>query len=242
VNPNVPRLIACYFGAGAGDQWPRLARVLRHTAGRHCPGWQVQVVALPPPRGGEDPAYLANTVKLEHWYEAVKTAADGECLLLIDVDTVILRPLEDVWNRPFDLAYTIKAHAHFPFNAGVVFVRASNRVRAFLAAWCGENRRMLTDRRWHQAWRRKYGGINQAALGCVLKSPLANTLTFAQLPCPEWNCEDSSWQYFDPAVTRIVHLKSALRRTVFKIGAPAARLRPIAKIWRQLEQEAAGSP
>jgi hypothetical protein len=176
---------------------------------------------------------------MECWYEAVSMAPDGAELLLIDVDTVILRSLDAVWQQAFDIAYTTKP-SRFPFNSGVVFVRVNDRSRAFVKTWRDENLRMLTSETHHQAWRRKYGGINQASLGYTLDSKLAAGVQLVQLPCVEWNCEDSSWALYDPSVTRILHVKSSLRRAVF-LGHPApVSVRPLGRLWRQLEQEALG--
>jgi hypothetical protein len=235
-----PRLISCYFGKGAGDQWPRLARVLAHTAAEHCPGWDVDITRItPPPMKSAIGriSHVHNTQKMECWAQAVLNAPAGAQVLLIDADTMILRSIDDVWDQPFDMAYTTKP-SRFPFNSGVVFFRVSPAVREFVERWRAENRRMLGDGKHHQVWRSKYGGINQAALGYMLDSDIAAHLQLVKLPCLEWNCEDSSWSQFDPAVTRIVHVKSALRRAVFRIGPTPTKLRPLMKRWRQLEEAA----
>jgi hypothetical protein len=237
----MPRLEACYFGA-VESMWWRLARVLAYTAAEHCTDWQVQVRPIVPPRLQSAlgiPSHVHNTQKMEHWHRIITEAADGECLLLMDADTMILRPLDDVWTQNFDLGYTTK-ETRFPFNSGVVFVRVSPRVRAFVSEWRAENLRMLGDARHHQVWRKQYGGINQAALGSLLARPAPCKLTLAKLPCLEWNCEDSHWATFDPAVTRIVHIKGALRRAVFFKGhdRPPEQLAPLVERWHALEHQA----
>jgi hypothetical protein len=237
-----PSLVACYFdGMDGATIWPRLARVLAYTASQHCPGWDVQIQATTPAPLKSALGIIShvhNTQKMEHWYEAVQRAPDGARLLLIDADTMILRSLDDVWTGEFfDYAYTTKK-SKYPFNSGVVFLRVSDRTRAFMKTWRDENVRMLGDRVHHQVWRRKYGGINQAALGFALESSLTAGLTVRQLPCLEWNCEDNSWPSFDPAVTRIVHLKSALRRAALSIGPNLPVHRPLVTRWRRLEREA----
>ena len=238
-----PRLEACYFGAGrSSEEWPRLARVLASSAARHCPGWTIHVTAIAPPPARRASALgvqadVCNAVKLDRWQQLVAEASDGECLVLIDVDTMILRPLDSAWKHAFDLAYTVKpAGARFPLNGGVVFVRVSDRVRTFMGQWAAVNDRMLQDGTLHQAWRRRYGGINQAALGCVLETGSRTDLQLLPLPCAEWNCEDESWSAFDAHVTRIVHLKGLLRRAVFhrSIVTDPHALR-LAAVWRELE-------
>jgi hypothetical protein len=239
-----PRLESCYFTELRNDPWTRLARNLAFTAAEHCQGWTVRVAALPPYRQSSAmpgialiDGYTANTYKLDHWCQVVQDAADGTELLLIDTDTLILRPLDDVWAQPFDLAYTVRP-ARFPFNGGVVFLRVSAATRAFVLRWRDENRRLFRDKAAHQIERRKYGGINQAAFGALLERGEATDLRIVRLPCAEWNCEDSTWASFDPAVTRILHVKSMLRKAVLGFaGAPPA-LKALVQVWRTIDRAA----
>lgn len=241
-----PQLVSCYFSQAHGsDQWPRLADVLRLTAARHCPGWDSRIEEIEPSTldvAGRSPSEIANTQKLDHWSAAVQAAPDGAQLLLMDTDTMVLRALDDVWELAFDFAYTVKPSAAvWPLNAGVVFVRVSPATREWMATWAEHNRRMLHDRAYHRLWYRTYGGLNQSALGALLCSGLAKKLglELARLPCVEWNCEESSWAAYSPEVTRIVHVKSVLRRVVFGINGAGTtrRVRPLATIWRKLEAE-----
>lgn len=232
------RLVSCYFGSGDGKKWPRMAAVLRHCADRHCADWHVDIKAITPAplrsAIGMD-SHVSNTQKMDYWASVVESFDNGDEVLLIDSDTMILRSLDDVWDLPFDMAYTTKT-SRFPFNSGVVFLRISQRVKAFACEWQRQNRKMLDDHEHHQTWRRRYGGINQAALGYMLETALAADLQLLGLPCREWNCEDSSWASFDDT-TRIVHVKSALRRSVFDTGGPDGRLLNLTKMWHALEAE-----
>ena len=241
--PDRPQLHAPVFGPDASGQWARLARVLRFTAARHCREWAVHIDAIRPPAmrsAMNNDSHVTNTQKMQHWHELVAAAPDGARLLLVDADTMILRPLLDLWDQPFDFAYTTKP-SRFPFNSGVIAVRVSDAVRRFFATWLEENRRMLGDPVHHQVWRRKYGGINQAALGLLLERGDHRTLAVRELPCLEWNCDDSSWSAFDPNVTRIVHVKSALRAAIFFGHAVALPTLRLVKLWRALEQAALSS-
>jgi hypothetical protein len=237
-----PRLVAVAFAAAhSRDQYARMARVLAASARRHCPDWSIDVAfrraAVPPTH--VDAAYAANTAKLAHWADVVVAAAEGDRLLLADADVLVLRPLDDVWARPFDVAYTVRpAGGRFPLNAGVVFVRVSDRSRQFVRAWQAENARMLRDRLHHQGWRRQFGGLNQAALGALLHAGGVSGCALETLPCAEWNCEDSTWPAFDPAVTRILHVKSLLRRAIFRGAMHGPALRPLVHLWRESERAA----
>lgn len=238
-----PRLIACWFGT---EDFDRLARVLAYTARQHCRGWDLDLQRItPPPAPAPDgtDAFEHNTQKLEHWQRQVEALEDGTPVALVDADTMLVRPLDPVWDLPFDAAYTVRpASCRLPFNAGVLFLRVNAGTRAMLAAWAAANRRMLTNRLFHYAWRRKYGGMNQAALGYVFESGEASGLTWRALPCLEWNCEDSTWTQYDPGVTRLVHVKSALRMGALATGPAQPALRPLITRWRQLERAAWEAP
>lgn len=234
-----PRLEACYFSAiGSDGRWTRLSRVLEWTARRHCPSWHVNVELITPAPASSVlniRAYETNTSKLDRWAEIVAAAEDGEHLLLIDADTMILRTLDDIWEYPFDLAYTTK-RARFPLNGGVIFLRVSNRVKAFMAAWAVQNRARLADDDRAADWRFTHGGVNQAALAQLLDTD--HGLHLLALPCAEWNCEDSAWASFNPDITRIVHIKSALRQACLTGFTYPDELNPLRELWRTAEREA----
>src|SRR5688572_24146347 len=127
------RIIVRYFGS---KEWDRLVSVLRYTITQHCQDWLVDVERVQPaelasPLGSK--VCVANTQKLEYWADAVRALPDGERVLLLDGDTVIMKSLDDVWDRAFDVAYTTKPEgSRMPFNAGVIFLRVSPASRAFM--------------------------------------------------------------------------------------------------------------
>lgn len=241
-----PRLLSCYLAKEwlhvptgtlhTGETWPRLARVLRTSAMLHAPGWDVLVEE----RSAENVAgdrltsqEMANTLKLRWWTRQVLDAPDGARLLLCDTDVFITGSLDDVWDQPFDVAYTAREGHRIPFNAGVVFVMVSAAAQWFMSYWCAENERLARSHALRQRLRPRYAGINQSALGLTLDA--AAGVRLLALPCHEWNCEDSSWERFGQE-TRIVHLKGALRRDVLAGVASKPYLAPIVDLWRALEQ------
>lgn len=233
-----PRIEAVWFG---GERYARMARVFEATARRHCPGWDLNLrkvaeANLPCHRTANS-GHVANTQKLDCWNEIVQSAPDGARILLIDADTFFVNPIDDIWDQDFDIAHTVK-RSQFPFNLGVIFVRASAPVRAFFTAWAEQNRRMLTHKVIHRHYRDRFGGINQASFGRVLETPAVLGLNLVGIPCSTWNCEDSAWADFDPASTRILHVKSALRRALFD-NDRQAMARPgvprLVEMWKALE-------
>lgn len=238
------RIEAPWFGDK--PEFVRMAAVLDMTARQHCPNWAINVRHV----GVNDldahsrarPSHIENTQKMEAWNAIVQGAENGERILLIDADTFIVNPIDDIWDRDFDLAYTDK-DSRFPFNSGVVFVRVSPALKAFFSVWADVNRRMLTDNVAHAPWRRKYGGINQAAFGQVLKSKHADTINIVTIPCAEWNCEESAWAGFNPKTARIVHVKGAFRRALFQASPMDLKrqgVRNLIGVWTALESSMNG--
>ena len=234
-----------------GDMYERLARVLHYTAQAHCPDWSVLVERLDEkkleryePASGNQ-SHVWNTWKLDWWRRRIIDAPDGARVLLIDGDTFITRALDDAWSLDFDVAITMR-HRHLtkppgisggiPFNAGVIFLRVTDRTRAFMESWWRANLRFLGSQAEHEPWRKRYAGINQAALGYLLEQA-QHGCEVRELPCVEWNC--CEWALYDPEVTRIVHVKSGLRRVTFQRPGAASnpRLQELAKLWRRIEQQ-----
>jgi len=236
----VTRLVSCYFGVSS--DWDRLARVLEVGARKHCAGWDIDIrrIPAPAPTHSLSAGKNANTHKLDWWVDQVEAAEDGTRLLLIDSDTMIVGPLDDAWSDDFDFAYTVK-DGRFPLNAGVVFLRVSSRVKTFMRLWRSENRWMFRDSAYHQPWYRRFGGLNQSALGKMLTEGAADDLgvKLATLPCATWNCENETWDAFGPG-TRIVHMKSGLRLAALATGDGSNKLMPLVRAWRNLEREARG--
>ena len=236
-----PRIIVRYFDASPRGTWSRLVGVLRRSIERHCAGWDPDIETTPPAtlysssgRQGD----VHNTRKLNAWAAAVQDAANGDRILLLDADTLILRSLDDVWDRPFDLAYTTRpAESRYPFNGGVVFLRVSPATKAFVARWQEENLTMLTDAAHHRVWSPAFGGINQSALGMLLTQK-AHGLSIARLPCLEWNCEDECWANFSPDRTRIVHYKGGLQRALFNRQPVEPSMEPLIALWLDQERDA----
>ena len=234
-----PMLVSCFFSAKKerDGQYDRLARVLAYTARQHCPGWVVQITQIAPtliaPATG-NPSHSWNSAKLDYWDAVVQAAPNGTPLLLMDADTIILRPLDPIWDRSFDLAYTARERSRLPLNGGVVALRVSDQTKAAIRRWQQLNAAMLTNGPLHQPWHRKYAGMNQASFGCLLEEGGLADLSVVKLPCAEWNC--CEWAAFTPA-TRVVHIKSRLRRSVFGPTRGASDLTDLVTRWRAVEAQ-----
>jgi len=208
----------------------------------HCPTWDINVQRIAPTTlraASRSESHAANNWKLEHWCSAVQLAPDGARVLLVDADTFVTGNLDPLWDLDFDFAYTARDATRFPLNGGVVALRSSKASRSFMRLWLERDREFMRNDAAHRPWRKLYGGMNQASLGSLLEtgSALTSWLNVAALPCLEWNCEDTCWDRFDPAVTKIVHVKSALRMAVFNL-ASSAHVARLTRAWKDLDRAA----
>ena len=230
-----PRLVVWVTG------WKhvRLASVLAYTASIHCPTWHRDITVTDTIGAGPQ------AEKIDRWCRAVEEAPDGTPLLLMGGDTYIRRPIDDLWDQVFDVAYTARdqSRSKAPLNADVIAVRASRATRAWLRQWETDFLDVVhgPQARWRE-YRQHYGSLDQRALADRIAAE--HQLQILALPCREWNCERSEWARFGPD-TRIVHLQNPLRTTVttdrpMPPGDPrAVYTAPIEAEWRRLAAEAA---
>jgi len=239
-DPALRHLRSVYFGQG---QYPRLAKVLEATARRHCPSWSISVERIEDSRlkrRDGNAGYSDNTWKLRAWADIIESAPEGDEILLVDSDVFILAPLDGIWDQEFDLLYTERSKgAPFPINGGVVAVRVTEASRRFMRLWVRRDQELFDDFDLHREWRKRYGGMNQSSFGSLLETghALRSWLRLATAPCREWNaCDPVDWRDFGPH-TRIVHVKSELRMTIFQIVVDRAFL-PLAGLWTSEERRA----
>lgn len=234
------RIEAVFFQVGNDDRYPRMARVLDYTARLHCPGHIVSVrritpaVTANPAHARKQRSFSTNSDKLYQWAAVVEAAAEGDCIALLDGDMMVVGDIDPVWSIPFDYAITDQRPIRMPFNGGAVYVRVNDRSRAFIRRWAEVNQEMYLNSILHQKWRHKYGGMNQAALGYMLE---AEHWTPTRLPCAQWNnCDVPHWGQWRALDSRVIHIKSGLRRAVF---APGTQIFPeVVLLWRQYERDA----
>lgn len=246
------RFYSCFFSLKGSPQYPRMARVLAHTARKHLPDWEVRVdeIAAPEAEGAEKTwrvrrrhGLATNTDKLRDWVAAVDRCDDGDLLALVDADAMVTASLDPILDLDFDVAYTRKEGAEkLPINGGVVFVRVNARSRAFMRRWREENDRLYARPEEHAPWREHFGGMNQAAFGRMLTTGEHPPATLLPISAHEWNaCWSPAWRQWKRA--RIVHIKSGLRRTIFGAQRPEnLTVREFVEFWRATEREVPDGP
>lgn len=230
---------------GYGKPFTTLLGVMRYSLRETNPTARLEVVPVGPhvfPEGYPEHAE-SNFNKMRAWVHAVCTAQDGERLLLADCDLLFLKDVGDAFDGGQDVAYTVRP-GKIPVNAGVIFVVANKRSRAFMRSWYNEAERILSRKK--EAIKRevaKFGGISQASLLHTLEGPLGATVRFKELPCSVWNSVDQTWANYDPETTRVIHIKGKLRRLCLGRSQPEQHevLGPLMRLWRQWRDESTRS-
>ncbi len=118
-------------------------------------------------------------------------------------------------------------------NGGLIFVKPTPASRRFFKMFRETNERMYWDPLFHQRWRDKTAGMNQAAFW-YLVCKVDHGAKLATLDCREWNACDEDWPDVDDE-TRMLHVKGRLRWAVLGDLTPEnmpPELVKAAGIWR----------
>lgn len=201
--------------------YARLRRVFERSALAAMPRVEIEVLELPAMPSRQH-------AMAECFLAAAERAIErAEPVAVCDLDLLFLRSIEPAWNEPFDVAVTVR-DSPMRYNTGLWFYRPAGA--AFVRRWCGWVRRMLAGERAAEV--KRYGGIDQAALAAAVAEGGAAVL---DLPCRVWNATQSEWAEVNEE-TRVVHVKSALRRAC--LGLEVTRDQKIAGLveaWRRWE-------
>lgn len=131
----------------------------------------------------------------------------GSCIV-VDIDMLWIKSVLDVFKQEFDLAVTVR-DCKAKYNTG--FWVYTPHARKAVVQWkvftdyYAENLDRLHDEIW------QHGGIDQIALHDTIKT--SPELKVLELPCREWNAEQTTWNEVDGS-TRLIHIKSKLRQAV----------------------------
>jgi hypothetical protein len=213
------------------EMYERLVRVFRKSALRVMPEVRFEERNLKCP-GNKIPKIhfrLSNTLKLREWVKWLDYTEDNT--VFMDCDMLILQDISPAFDLDFDIAYTVRTSAKMPMNGGVIFAKPTEGARKFLYAWNDINDKMFANPTFHHPYRVKYAGMNQAAFGYLLENPIEG-VNLLRLPCAVWNSCSEDWNKVN-ASTRIVHIKSVLRKVV--LGGNRSAYKSITDIWKAYE-------
>lgn len=181
--------------------YARLRRVFERSAAAVMPSVPIEVIELGARAGTRQDAMA------DCFVAAAERAIEiGGEVAVCDLDLMFLREIESAFASSFDVAYTVR-DTSLRYNTGIWFMQSSGRL--FVERWIGWTRKIQASPR---AWRGELatlGGIDQLALHFTISE--RNGFSLLELPCREWNATQSEWSAVDDT-TRVVHVKSALRR------------------------------
>jgi hypothetical protein len=224
------KIVVCHFEYGTSEVYDQLSQVFEYSVKKNAPHLTIEIVALPPKEKeiGKIPNFAANTIKLDVWNDIMASAT--EPIIFCDADLLLLRDPTLAFELDFDLCFT-KRTSKIPFNGGVVFARPTENAKEFFINWKKFNNKMYEDNVFHRIWRKKYAGMNQAALGYLLETtPIAAKIEY--LPCATWNACDEDWANLREDVV-FLHIKGRLRDAVIgNWDRGIEYYRKAAEVWR----------
>lgn len=181
---------------------------------------------LTPDFGDREESYYINHAKLRDWIGSV-----DQDTILIDCDMLLLDDISDAFDRVEHIGITTRP-GEFPVNGGVIYVKNTQKARAFLKKWYEVDGRMLDNEDFHTAYFKKVGGMNQSSLKWMLDNGYRDMVT--GLPCSIYNLCDGQWDEWRQA--KNIHIKGYLREYILGYSIPPGFKTPaydeISGIWQ----------
>lgn len=152
--------------------------------------------------------------KMFLWEEVIKDPKNhGRKVAILDCDMIVRKNLSEVFNMPFDVAYTAKLNftSRCPINSGAVYFRNSNQAKNFLLKWCKDTKDILRSGGISELNTYNFGGIDQFTLCQLLgQAPYLGRrnvrgIDTIGLPADIYNLHHD-WRNYDGAY--VIHFKS----------------------------------
>jgi len=208
------QIVTVQFNYPNRSNYKKLLNVFEYSCKKNMPDATFNKICIEAPENKTSRAlnFKYNTVKLRLWTEFLENTKD-KYVILADCDMLALKSAGYAFKHDFDIAYTERTRiSRIPMNGGIVFVKVNKRSIAFFREWLRVNVKMFKDPAFHQRYRKKWAGMNQAAFGYMLeqKREIANIKKFYT---KEFNAVDCDWPTVDNK-TVFLHCKSKLRKMV----------------------------
>lgn len=130
-------------------------------------------------------------------------------LAVADCDLMFLRSITNIEKYNFDIAITVRDKKS-KYNTGLWFMRSTEAGKKFIERWIENTKKLMRDFCNNEGYVHEWAGIDQASLHMTIEENIKG-ITILELPCVEWNATQSEWSGIDED-TRVIHIKSALRR------------------------------
>lgn len=225
------KIIIVTFDFGTSTTYKTLHDVLIYSIEKHMPDAKWVSITLDEPElHNRVKGFITNTVKLYQWVKEIQSCKDGENVLLLDCDMLVIGDLKEIFKKEFDVAYTVRANSKYPVNGGAIYVKVNERSRKFFDRFYEINKKMLDNPEFHQEWRNKYAGMNQAAFGYLLEKE-KDIANLVPIPCRKWNVCQENWKDYDEDA-RLIHVKGQLRYSIFNRTDCLPELQRAVELWR----------
>lgn len=233
------KIVGVVFDYAEKSDYARLARVWEESARQTNQHAEIVLHKIEPPQTVKRNTGLSsNNHKFKVWNAEIQAANNGDLIVLTDVDLMILADLRPAFKGDFDIGVTRRTAQSWPINAGVVFVRVSDASKRFIERWGEVDQKMYEDEVFHEPYKRKYKGQNQAALGYLRENNDTGAVV-QELPCAVWNACNEDYVHFKLGTTKVVHIKSTLRHAILgKTRGVPSKMKPICKLWKAFESAA----
>ena len=230
------KIILCGFDFAGKSVYNELTNVLIYSIEKYMPDAEWILNWLEEPElNGKIKGIVTNTVKLDKWVEELNKCKFGDRVIFLDCDMLLLGSLDGAFDDTFDVGYTERDESIYPINGGAIYVNVNEKSIKFFNKFKKVNDKMYHDVEFHQVWRKKYAGMNQAAFGYMLENK-SNIAKLKSLPCSKWNVCQNDWcKISDDA--RLLHIKGRLRSVLFKSDPIPEDLKKSSDLWLKHKNE-----
>ena len=214
------RIVTVQFNYKGGPDYLKLLKVFEKSVQTHMPevAFDKIMIEAPTPVPGKEYNFKYNTIKLRHWVDYLRGATDN--IIFADCDMMAIQSAEHAFDVPFDIAFTARTHTtRIPMNGGILMARPTSGSISFFEEMLKANDRMFyDDLKFHNEWRRKYAGMNQAAFGYTYEKGSHRAIVHRYLT-RQWNAVDCDWSSIQDD-TVFIHYKSKLRKLILAKKIP----------------------
>ena len=230
------QIVTVQFNYPKRSNYKLLLDVFRYSCLKYMPRVKFNQICIKAPVNNTGRAlnFNYNSVKLKHWLDFLKSTKDT--VILADCDMIALRSATHAFKYDFDIAYTERTRIkRIPNNGGIIFVRPNRRSINFFTEMLRVNNKMLHDKKFHEIWRHRYAGMNQAAFGYMLQR-YTGQIKLHKYKTIEFNAVDCDWPHINNK-TVFVHCKSKLRKKILGEQRGRQEYNGVAGIWHKLYKE-----
>jgi len=231
------KIITVVFNYPGNNTYERCLKALSNSIAETNPDADFKILRLEPPAEVEGAlqGWVSNHVKLAAYANEVL----DDNTIFVDADTVFLRTADSLFDKDFDIAIGRRNGGKVPYNGGVVLAKPTPAARQFIDMWLGTDKVMLHNQKFHQEWRAKYNGQNQASFGYMIET-YPDLINLYEYPTSVINAVEQDWPHIEKIDPFILHVRKKLLGYALSdmpIRKIPHHLQRAVQIWRELEND-----